>query len=69
MTTEYDRETSGRYQAAKEQPWRTRVELFSMMELIGDLAGKKVLDVACGEGWLTRGPRDIELASGLRARS
>ncbi len=42
------------YKKAKGQPWRTRIELFSLMNLIGDLGGKKVIDVACGEGWLTR---------------
>ena len=53
MTTDYN-QIANQYKKAKEQPWRTRVELFSLMSLIGDLAGKKVVDVACGEGWLTR---------------
>jgi 2-polyprenyl-3-methyl-5-hydroxy-6-metoxy-1,4-benzoquinol methylase len=53
MTTDYN-QIADQYKKAKEQPWRTRIELFSMMNLIGDLSGKKVVDVACGEGWLTR---------------
>ena len=53
MTTDYN-QIANQYKKAKEQPWRTRTELYSMMNLIGDLTGKKVIDVACGEGWLTR---------------
>jgi ubiquinone/menaquinone biosynthesis C-methylase UbiE len=57
MTTKYDQETSQRYQEAKEQPWRIRAELFSLMDLVGDVRGKKVIDLACGDGWLTRALR------------
>ena len=53
MTTDYN-QIANQYKKAKEQPWRTRVELFSLKNLIGDLTGKSVVDVACGEGWLTR---------------
>ena len=53
MTTDYN-QIANQYKKAKEQPWRTRTELFSIMNLIGDLTGKSVIDVACGEGWLTR---------------
>ena len=53
MTTDYN-QIANQYKKAKEQPWRARTELYSMMNLIGDLTGKKVIDVACGEGWLTR---------------
>lgn len=55
--TSYDQENSARYRAVKEQLWRSRVELYSMLALIGDVSGKKVIDVACGEGWLTRALR------------
>jgi len=57
MTTRYDSETSDQYRAAKEQTWRIRAELYSLMDLIGDVAGKKVIDLACGDGWLTRALR------------
>ncbi|WNM61353.1 class I SAM-dependent methyltransferase [Candidatus Nitrospira neomarina] len=53
MTTDYN-QIAKQYKEGKEQPWRSRLELFSMMNLIGDLTGKSVIDVACGEGWLTR---------------
>ncbi|WP_099021639.1 class I SAM-dependent methyltransferase [Mycolicibacterium palauense] len=42
------------YQEAKTQPWRERVETYSFLNVIGDVTGKKVLDVACGEGHFTR---------------
>ena len=53
MTTDYN-QIAEQYKKSKEQPWRSRVELFSLMNLLGDLAGKHVVDLACGEGWLTR---------------
>jgi len=42
------------YQEAKTQPWRSRIEAYSFLKVIGDVRGKKVLDVACGEGHYTR---------------
>ncbi len=53
MTTDYD-PIAEQYKRAKRQPWRAYVESFTLLELIGDLAGKSVLDVACGEGYYTR---------------
>jgi SAM-dependent methyltransferase len=53
MTTDYD-PIAEQYKRAKEQPWRTHVEAFSMMRLIGDPTGKTVIDIACGEGFYTR---------------
>jgi SAM-dependent methyltransferase len=53
MTTDYDT-ISDQYRSAKEQPWRSRVEAHSMMQLIGDVRGKNVVDLACGEGFFTR---------------
>jgi len=60
MITDYNafyNHLANQYKRAKEQPWRTRIELHSMLTLIGDLSGKKVVDVACGDGWLTRALR------------
>jgi toxoflavin synthase len=55
MTTDYNQgHVAEQYKKAKEQAWRSRVETYSLMKLIGDLNGKKVLDVACGEGHFTR---------------
>lgn len=53
MTTNYDRIAS-QYQKAKRQPWRMHVEHFTLFERLGDLHGKSVLDLACGEGFYTR---------------
>jgi toxoflavin synthase len=55
MTTDYNQgRVAEQYKEAKEQPWRSRVETYSLTKLIGDLKGRKVLDVACGEGHFTR---------------
>jgi SAM-dependent methyltransferase len=55
MTTNYDHGRAAElYRKAKEQPWRSRIESYSFMKRIGDLAGRDVLDVACGEGHYTR---------------
>jgi ubiquinone/menaquinone biosynthesis C-methylase UbiE len=53
MTTNYD-PIAEQYQRSKQQPWRTHVECFTLMELIGDPQGLAVLDIACGEGFYTR---------------
>lgn len=55
MVTDYNSgHTAEHYQEAKTQPWRELVEDYSFLELIGDVSGKTVLDVACGEGHFTR---------------
>ncbi len=53
MTTDYNA-ISRQYQLSKLQPWRAHIEAFSLLGLVGDLAGQTVLDVACGEGFYTR---------------
>jgi ubiquinone/menaquinone biosynthesis C-methylase UbiE len=53
MTTNYD-PIAEQYKRSKEQPWRTFIECFTLMDLVGELGGKAVLDVACGEGFYTR---------------
>ena len=42
------------YQQCKEQPWRLHIEHSTLFELLGDLKGKTVLDLACGEGHYSR---------------
>ena len=72
MTTNYDPITE-QYQRSKQQPWRTFIECFTLMELMGDPRGMAVLDVACGEGFYTRMIRQrgaarvtgIDLSSGM----
>jgi ubiquinone/menaquinone biosynthesis C-methylase UbiE len=53
VTTNYD-PIAEQYKRSKQQPWRTYIEAFSLLELIGDPAGKSALDMACGEGFYTR---------------
>ena len=53
MPTDYDA-ISGKYQRAKRQPWRGHIETFTFLQMMGDLTGKAVVDLACGEGHYTR---------------
>ncbi len=53
MTTNYD-PIAEQYKRSKQQPWRTHIEAFSLLKLIGAPHGLSVLDVACGEGFYTR---------------
>ncbi|MDZ7699208.1 MAG: class I SAM-dependent methyltransferase [Deltaproteobacteria bacterium] len=53
MTTNYD-PIAEQYGRSKYQPWRTHIETFTLMHLIGDVTGKTVVDLACGEGFYTR---------------
>jgi toxoflavin synthase len=53
MATDYD-PIAEQYKRSKQQPWRTHIEAFTLMALIGDPAGKAVIDIACGEGFYTR---------------
>jgi toxoflavin synthase len=53
MTTNYD-PIAEQYKRSKLQPWRAHLEAFTLMNVVGDLTGKAVLDVACGEGFYTR---------------
>jgi toxoflavin synthase len=53
MRTDYDA-IAGDYKRAKQQPWRSFIESFTLMNLIDDLADKSVVDLACGEGFYTR---------------
>ena len=53
MTTDYDR-IAAEYKRAKQQAWRMHVEYHTLFGLAGTLAGRSVLDLACGEGFHTR---------------
>ena len=53
MTTNYN-EIAAEYKRAKQQPWRLHLEHFTLFKLLGNLRGKSVLDLACGEGFYTR---------------
>src|SRR6185312_14928001 len=53
MTTDYNA-IADRYKRAKQQPWRSYVESFTLLSLIGEVSGLAVVDLACGEGYYTR---------------
>ncbi|QDT46586.1 Cypemycin methyltransferase [Symmachiella dynata] len=53
MTTDYD-PIAEQYQLSKQQPWRMYIESYGLLDLAGDLAGKAVVDLACGEGFYSR---------------
>lgn len=53
MATDYN-EIAKEYQASKLLPWRMYGEAYTFFNIIGDLAGKDVLDLACGEGFYSR---------------
>ena len=55
MTTDYNAaNVAQQYKQAKEQPWRSRVETYSLLKRCGDMRGQRVVDAACGEGYFTR---------------
>lgn len=53
MTTDYNA-IATQYKQCKEHPWRSRIETYSILKRLGNIEGKKVLDVACGEGFYAR---------------
>jgi len=53
MTTNYNT-IAEQYQRIKKQAWREHIETGTFFKLVGDVTGKAVLDLACGEGFLTR---------------
>jgi toxoflavin synthase len=61
MATDYD-PIAEQYQRSKQQPWRTFVECYTLLDLVGDPEGMAVLDVACGEGFYTRMIRQLGAA-------
>jgi SAM-dependent methyltransferase len=62
MTTDYDA-IAADYKRAKQQPWRYYVERHTLLRLVGDVTGRSVLDLACGEGYYTR---ELRLRGGQR---
>jgi SAM-dependent methyltransferase len=53
VADEYDK-VGLHYQESKRLPFRRCVEEHSMFTLLGDLAGRSVVDLACGEGIYSR---------------
>ena len=42
------------YRDSKRLPFREYIERYTLFEMLGDIREKKVLDMACGEGFYTR---------------
>ncbi len=53
MTANYDT-IAQQYKKSKELPFRLYIEAYTFFNLLGDLGGKSLLDLACGEGFYTR---------------
>jgi toxoflavin synthase len=53
MPAQYDA-IAEQYKRSKQVIWRHHIEQYSLFKLVGDLMGKSVLDLACGEGHYTR---------------
>src|SRR5436190_12533360 len=53
MDTPYDAIAED-YARAKLAPWRQYIERATLFELLGPLAGRTVLDLACGSGFYSR---------------
>jgi 2-polyprenyl-3-methyl-5-hydroxy-6-metoxy-1,4-benzoquinol methylase len=53
VNAEYD-SIALQYQQTKNSPLRRFVESYTLLDLIGDVSGLSVLDLACGDGFYTR---------------
>ncbi len=58
MSAQYD-EIAEHYRRSKSSPLRTYVEAYTFLQMIGDVRGKRVLDLACGEGFYSRRLRTL----------
>jgi SAM-dependent methyltransferase len=53
MPTNYNA-IAEKYQKASDNPIKQYIESYSFLQQLGDIRGKSVLDLACGEGYYTR---------------
>jgi 2-polyprenyl-3-methyl-5-hydroxy-6-metoxy-1,4-benzoquinol methylase len=53
MSAQYDA-IADQYRQSTGSPLREFVEAYSLQQRVGDVRGKKVLDLGCGEGFFTR---------------
>jgi ubiquinone/menaquinone biosynthesis C-methylase UbiE len=60
MSAQYD-DIAEQYRRTTESPLRRFVEAYTLLRLIGDVRGKSVLDLGCGEGFFAR--RFMELGA------
>ena len=57
------------YQDSKQLPFREYIEAYSLFEILGDIRGATVLDLACGDGFYTRKIKQARGAGGHGRRS
>lgn len=53
MPTNYDA-IAEQYKRSKLTPWRRYIEQYTFFDILGDITGLSVLDLACGEGFYSR---------------
>ena len=53
MSTDYN-VIADQYKRSKLTPWRRYIEQYTFFEILGDITGQSVLDLACGEGFYSR---------------
>ena len=53
MPTNYDA-IADQYKRSKLTAWRRYIEQYTFFEVLGDVTGRSVLDLACGEGFYAR---------------
>ena len=51
--TDYDL-IAQRYRDSKRLPFRDHIERYTLLEILGDVTGARILDMACGDGFYTR---------------
>ena len=61
MSAQYDA-IAEQYRRTKASPLRTYIEAHTFLTLIGPVAGKRILDLACGEGFYTRRLKELGAA-------
>lgn len=59
--TQYDG-IARQYQRSRSSPLRSHVEAYTFLNLVGDVGGKRVLDLACGEGFYSRRLKELGAA-------
>ena len=57
MTSNYD-SIAKEYKESKELPMRLHIEAYTYFNMLGNLAEKSILDLACGEGFYSRKFKD-----------
>ncbi len=58
MSAQYD-DIAAQYRQVTESPLRRFIEAYTLEQLVGDVRGKSVLDLGCGEGFFTRRFRQL----------